>query len=370
MTHFFANPLSIFCDPPTGIARSNDHIMALRSLPSFRNYVARRLKDMDEKGNSNEELEQLHSLLSDSTELLAFFKQQKRFLFNTLKKKLEAMKLIEVLQNSGDVFASTIVKQSRAELYPEVISGKLSSSSFLRDLIEFLAGMNRDTVQNFNSLIDQNFDSRSSIKKLQKEWHIEESSENAQYGVFLTRISSSLEKFFKETLLPLTDTPFCEVHVIDASTLYEDVYTPLYRQTIENALMKPSSYLGKLNEQDESDTVNQPLVCAAYSLYRESGSLINIYDFWQAFHQSLSGDVNKNGDREDSVAVLDKADDRDYDASINRRESFDKGQSVAWFCKAVNELRYLGFVKESSTKKGPASRNTVGVLQKLAWDGL
>lgn len=77
---------------------------------------------------------------------------------------------------------------------------------------------------------------------------------------------------------------------------------PYSRSVIENALAKPHTYIGSIEvADDDKDKIakQNPLLSIAYILYRESGSLINIYDYWRAFHQSLTGGgiVGKGFDR-------------------------------------------------------------------------
>src|SRR5690606_42155637 len=100
---------------------------------------------------------------------------------------------------------------------------------------------------------------------------------------------------------------------------------------IENGLFSPTHYLACdccVSTESEEDVLTStfPPTSILYRLYIESGPIVNIYDFWQAFWSVLSG--SEEGE-------LDITEEEDQ----------------ALFYRGIAELRYMGFLKYSRGRK-------------------
>ncbi|KAJ8098000.1 origin recognition complex subunit 3 N-terminus-domain-containing protein [Lipomyces tetrasporus] len=361
MAHFFANPLSTMLAPPPTIAQSKNHIVALRTLPSFKSYI----DDMMSKEDCD--IEQIRKLLTDPTSLVSFVGSCQKQFYEFISRQSTALKLLDVLQDASSIYRSTTVKRTRAEFYADAITGKLKDSPLVREIILFITKMSASTIDNLARLIDQQFDKGSVIRMMKDSWNIGATSGKGSHSKLISNISKSIRDFLDANLNPYTDIVFHELFVFDAVSLCENVFAPKFRSTIEKALMQPSYYLG---QPSETPGFERPFISVAHTLYRESGLLINIYDYWTAFHQTLAGNNDtETTDNGSSIAPNEGLNDSDLIASTASQSTFSESQTLALFYKAMSELKYLGFLKETSGKRG-GNKATVAVLQKMVWDGL
>ncbi|KAK9360879.1 origin recognition complex subunit 3 N-terminus-domain-containing protein [Lipomyces starkeyi] len=361
MTHFFANPLSIILAPPQSIEKSEDHVIALRTIPSFQSYVA------DWTSKEECDTEHIRELLTDSTSVLAFVGSCQKEFYEFVSRQSDALKLLDVLQDASSTYSSTTVKRTRAELYADAITGALRGSPIARELVMFITKMSAATVDNLARLIDQKFDKNSVIRKMRDGWNIGTMNGKASHLKLISNISKAMQEFLDANLNSYTDIVFHELFVFDSVSLCENAFAPRYRATIEKALMQPSYYLCHPSEAGE---LEKPFLSVAHALYRESGTLINIYDYWTAFHQVFVAKCDTETMDNESLPATNEDEDANYSRRLTPSPtSLSESQTLALFYKAISELKYLGFLKEMSSKRG-GNKNTVAVLQKLVWDGL
>ncbi|KAK9376417.1 origin recognition complex subunit 3 N-terminus-domain-containing protein [Lipomyces chichibuensis] len=361
MTHFFANPLSIILAPPKSVVNSEDHIIALRTIPSFQSYVT------DWTSKEECDTEHIRGLLTDSTAVLAFVGSCQKEFHKFVSRQSEALKLLDVLQDASSTYSSTTVKRTRAELYADAINGTLRGSPIVRELVMFMTKMSAATVDNLARLIDQGFDKNSVIRKMRDSWNIGSMNGKASHLKLISNISKAMQEFLDANLNSYTDIVFHELFVFDSVSLCENAFAPRYRATIEKALMQPAYYLC---QPSEAARFEKPFLSVAHALYRESGTLINIYDYWTAFHQFFADKCDTETLDNDSLPATNEDEGVDYSSRLTPSpSSFSESQTLALFYRAISELKYLGFLKEMSSKRG-GNKNTVAVLQKLVWDGL
>eukprot|EP00047_Mylnosiga_fluctuans_P018601 m.72881 g.72881 ORF g.72881 m.72881 type:complete len:840 (+) comp7697_c0_seq3:2-2521(+) len=129
-----------------------------------------------------------------------------------------------------------------------------------------------------------------------------------------------LESFLCEHLRPPSALPLHEL-VYVAEPIRDDVEGKP-RSVIQAGLATYARYLGPDS--------TEPDVCIAYRLYLECGTLINLYDWLQAFSAVAGGA------------------DGEPDTTVQAR-----------FAQAVAELQFMGFVK--------ATRRKTDHMQRLAW---
>ncbi|XP_063224951.1 origin recognition complex subunit 3 [Bacillus rossius redtenbacheri] len=150
-----------------------------------------------------------------------------------------------------------------------------------------------------------------------------------------------LEGLMGEALPPLlappSSLPLHEVLLFDEPSVRRHL-APAPRAALHSALGDPRRYLlCECCRLPEPSAILQtmPDVCIAYKLHLESGRLVNLYDWLQAFVAVVSP-----GDGEES---------REVDPRLQAR-----------FTQAVSELQFLGFVKASKKKTDHVIRTTWG----------
>ncbi|KAK9460877.1 origin recognition complex subunit 3 N-terminus-domain-containing protein [Lipomyces oligophaga] len=390
MTFFYANPLSVMISSPKVKDLTDSHVHLLRNLPSFKAFIDYKtfsvLAEGDAKVNAakdgGEDPVYIESLLQSSSSLIEFANSEYTRLRELISMKRDMIKILLALQNASPVYSTTYDSRTFAELYADVLTGRLLNTDFYDGLVGYVSKMSSDVVTEFVKCLTESFSAGTAISKLIKTWKVEELNGKPHlHAKLLSNISVSLSELFEAALVSYEDIVFHEIFVYDSYEILKLIFAPMYRATVETALSQPDSYL--LRPDNDLDTsIEQPvspLVSIAYRLYRESGTLINIYDFWRAFHEAVNGGFNHIGefgledslDRNHVAKNENTSGSNDYvmNAGLDR---FDESQTAAWFLQAVNELRYLGFVKNSiSGRRGPKTvQHSVGVLTKLAWDGL
>lgn len=162
------------------------------------------------------------------------------------------------------------------------------------------------------------------------------SEQDAKYTNIVNRFCGLSETCFVEVLLRPQDLFLHEAFLIDMRNPLKEVFNPRPRFAIERALASPFDYLMSGSETAESKvSAKQPATAILYQLYLESGSLVNIYDLWQAFYAVFESEKGSNCDERVVITL---------------------------FYRALSELKVLGVVKNS--------RKKVDHVAKSAWMGL
>ncbi|KAK9455624.1 origin recognition complex subunit 3 N-terminus-domain-containing protein [Dipodascopsis uninucleata] len=387
MTHFFANPLSITMDTDTTMLTRNftdNHATAMRTLQSFRDYIT--LK-MDQKVENKDEI---RKLITDSKALLKLFLYSRESFHSYLNGLTDVLKLLATLLSLYQEGSTSYqYKRSQMDLLIDALSGKLIESSLLKELEMFLNRMNVETVEKLLSLLNDNFSSNSDITAMKARWKVEERIGKSSHRELNADISVSLSNYIRSSIKPYTDFVFHEILVFEGSPIYESVFSPKYRATIERGLSDPNYYLDQLPQLDSAEDGNDldilP-ISLAYRLYKESGPLINVYDYWSAFHQVLTtGELHNMVDisdlKEAETAHNEDNTSKQQCSEVNEEQKaceseiedgiFTKQETLAWTLNSIAELKHLGLVRESTGKRNARGTNgSVFLLQKLTWEGL
>ncbi|EMC95246.1 hypothetical protein BAUCODRAFT_140424 [Baudoinia panamericana UAMH 10762] len=347
----------------------DDHCEALRNLESFRAYAQQMLE--------NKELLRLKDCLESNQSLAAVTSLR---ITEGQRKLNDMMSALSTLRKIQEVLPNMSVSP-RSSLYVQAMSGKLHGSTLLRMLLltirkmpshvtvrlleailaadsldTYAQGVCRQLLGELNEILGsrndptqplrseddvQNSTLRTTVvaQKVELSKHKAAlSDQDKAYTQVLGRLSEVLESYFEETLVNPKDLPFHEVFVYDLKSPHREVFMPRPRHAIERALASPHDYLDceccepDRGERDEATlSATQPATAVLYQLYLESGSLINASDLWQAF-QAVIGDER------------------------------DESQTMAHFQRALAELKYLGFVKQT--------RKRVDHIAKVMWRGL
>ncbi|KAK9476696.1 origin recognition complex subunit 3 N-terminus-domain-containing protein [Lipomyces japonicus] len=326
MTHFFANPLSAHVEVSASKILKSQHVSALRLLPSFKSYVESLLT------TSNPDKDYIKGLFESSKEVVQLLasSKEKVNLFKIAKVELlQALQILQIVAGRPGGF------KSAAELYADAISGTLAESNFLRTLFLSLDDISQSSIESLNHVIDAS--SNRALNEFKIAWTSDRSfSGRANHKKLVQFIHQSFFDYISSRAqTSFEDIPFNELFFIDIPTLVDVAFKPRVRGAIEHSLRTPEHYLGEEGKHEG--------MSIAYRLLREAGAVINLYDFYQAFKEAIEA----TGTYGDETTV------------------------TALFYSVVNQLRYIGMVKESSSKRtGTSGKVEVSVLQKLIWEGL
>ncbi|CAL5868663.1 uncharacterized protein PFLUO_LOCUS2890 [Penicillium psychrofluorescens] len=359
MSHFFANPLSVLLAAPAPTISSPGPLcQAIRNLPSFRVLC----EDLAENGSA----QQVRRLLEDDDHLLQQATQHINHGQETMKGIFQAVSILHTCLQC----TQTMKKNSRSDLSIRALSGelsesqtiedmlatlKISDSEKLRTLIERLADDNPvpGISEDFQNLVQSNaeagplqsaYNVNSSVVKTtveQQRVHLSKgqaqlSAQDLEYTQLINELIDGLRGYFTANLNNPQDLPLHEVFLFDLRNPLKETFAPRPRFAIERALTSPFDYL--ISSSDVSETrisAKQPATAILYQLYLESGALINVHDLWQAFRAVFE---SEQGDRCDDRVVM------------------------ALFYSAMSELKTFGMVKNT--------RKKADHLAKSAWMGL
>jgi len=384
MTHFYANPLSIFLANPKDLESivkpliQPEHMEALRMLPSFKKMIellveageteeARRWMDSDEdllelifkQLQSKEQFmdESLTTLDVLNASLVSVISHPTddpmeiyiKFFAGTLNTSDIIQELIAACKRVSPTEALDLLNAMKLALTKTNYGGHSTLSSGAEEFSAALINFERETT----SLIEE---AEKSGKPLQSRYNVQAqtlrttvvaqkvqlskreailSSQDAAFTKIIDALTETLESYF--TFDSPMDIFAHEIWLYDSRSPYQEVFTPRPRHAIERALSAPHDYLGcsccRASSGGLSST--QPPTAILYQLYLETGGLINVFDLWSAFYTIVGGE---EGEEKDERAAL------------------------VLFYRALADLRLLGCVK--------LSRKKTDHLGKLAWKGL
>ncbi|KKA20761.1 Uncharacterized protein T310_5211 [Rasamsonia emersonii CBS 393.64] len=363
MSHFFANPLSVFLsDDISATLQQTELCEAIRNLPSFRRFC----ESLLDAGNS----EYVRNLLSDD-----------KFLFDEVMKNLETC-----LYKMGSLFRTVktiltiqrVLKlprvSSATELTLQAVAGELRNSSMVQDVLVAMKKLDSEGLSTFLTALqscegnvpdfqgyqeelavlvksqgsagplrskydDQNatvkttiFEQRVNLSRTQTQL----SEQDTQYTKLVERCYEALDEYLAQNLINPQELFLNEIFVFDLKKPLKDTFVPRARFAIERALSSPFDYLISASDKVEGHlSARQPETAILYQLYLESGSLVNIYDLWRAFYTITGGEEG---------------------------ESCDERSALMLFYRALSELKALGMVK--------GSRKKIDHVSKSAWRGL
>jgi origin recognition complex subunit 3 len=363
MTHFFANPLSVLLakDLP-GTLRNGPLCEAIRNLPSFRGYCEHLFEVAS--------FDQARRLLEDDESL---FQEILRHLRSGQQKMRDIFQAVRWIQSCRRILNLT-KRTDISELSNRALSGELLNSTSVEDMMKILKsldskklwgilaslpdGLTKDQEfqqikRDLDALLQEHqgaeplrseYDSRQSMVpttivqqrvKLSKGKN-KVSKHSVDYTRIIDRFYHLLEAYLTETLLRPQDLCLHEVFFLDMRNPLKETFTPRPRFAIERALSNPFDYLISTSETSETKlSTKQPATAILYQLYLESGSLVNVYDIWQAFYAVFESEQG---------------------------ESCDERMIMTMFYRGLSELKAFGFVK--------SSRKKIDHVTKSAWMGL
>lgn len=208
---------------------------------------------------------------------------------------------------------------------------------------------------------------------LEKELHIYNYNLIELYhNLLIGKLDSYLQRwpaytFSKEELkFEPIDTIFGELFTLDNNNeLLSQALFPCYKSNLENDMLNWEQILplGQCKADTEAslklDNCMAPVVGHMFKLYREANSLINVYDFYTTFRETLP--------KKEVMQFLDEASDRDakmhrFLINNDRDRVLDK-VALALFMQAIFDFDHMGIIKTQNNKN-------YDVIEKCIWRGI
>ncbi|KDN66983.1 putative origin recognition complex subunit [Colletotrichum sublineola] len=377
MCHFYANPLSLFSmedDEMNSELVQDEHLEALRSLPSFRYEVESAVEGRD--------LRLARSLLEDDNLL-------REKIFDIPEKKQEWV--TRLLRSLKLVQATGVRQEGFPSIYMKAVAEGISLATDGWDMVESIKRMQPDefvsmlqhvhetitcgddqlclagweseagdTPSLFQTLLDS---SKELLLRAQEDGTTLRSAYSGHSRVLRTTVvaqkvqlshdsaalsedDKAFTKIVDRVAELLQDVIHCEpassvfLHetwLYDSKTPYRDVFVPRPQDVFERSLKRPQDYLAcACCNIEEGISTTLPVTSLLYHLYLETGNLINVADLWSAFYAMVGG-----------------GDDAESEGNADERAA------LVLFYRGLAELKALGFVK--------ASRKKTDHIAKLKW---
>ncbi|RAH56579.1 origin recognition complex subunit [Aspergillus piperis CBS 112811] len=366
MSHFFANPLAVLlADEVVPSMRQGLVCEAIRNLPSFRFYC----EELIEQGSAK----QVRDLLENDEFLFQQCLQHLKDGQQKMRDLFQCVKLTHLLLKK----LSLVKKTSISELSIRALSGELQDSQLVTDILQSAKTLDSTTLLEVLNILPSTLADRPELQQVKTEFDAliqlyqgteplrtaydkrhsvvattvvqqrvklskgkaKLPQEHVEYTQIIDRFHALLETYFEQTLENPQDLVLHEIFLFDMRNPLKEIFSPRPRFAVERALSNPFDYLiSDSPEKPEAAarvSANQPATSILYQLYLESGSLVNVYDLWQAFYAVFE---SEQGD------------------------SCDERTTMALFYRALSELKALGMVK--------SSRKKADHVAKSAWMGL
>ncbi|AGO09822.1 AaceriAAL169Cp [[Ashbya] aceris (nom. inval.)] len=118
----------------------------------------------------------------------------------------------------------------------------------------------------------------------------------------------------------------------------------------------------------ELNTLLDPPICRLFKLYREANAVINVYDFFTAFKETLPSkeilELLRKAIEQDQLRLQPGQRDTllQFISGSNDSEIFDK-LALVWFVQSVSECQYIGIFRTHQYKSYEA-------IEKIIWRGI
>ena len=350
MTHYFANPLSIFLGRTAQFSSSQaEHYEAVRNLPSFKRFVGKfsnawRYAELMRRRYAQTLLDQkeydtLKTLLDDDNRLGDLVLQE----LQTGKEAVQAT--VRTIDALFRIQSSLILKSKTpwSEMYVQAMCAELAGSTvfenimasvkklpsdIMKALLDDLVGTSVpyelvETMTELDQLIEHLEDPKAPLRSAYDVHHetlrttvvaqkvslskntSTLSAQDSVYTKLVDRIYTALCNHFESTFVNPRDLFLNEIFIFDSKSPHRDVFTPKPRYAIERALSSPHDYLGCdcCGGSEGGLSATQPATAILYQLYLESGAVINTADLWSAFWTIVGGDSVEDEEAEQQRAL-------------------------------------------------------------------
>lgn len=136
-----------------------------------------------------------------------------------------------------------------------------------------------------------------------------------------------------------------ELYWISIDRVHRAAFSPDTRKHLRAALTEPETFLGP--------TGTEPHTSALFRLFQDSGQLINLYDWSQAFSQVYNpNQVETDGVPNGAKPVRPEGEEGEEEVAMRQQ---------ALFARSVAELKFLGFFKATKRKTDHVQK-TISIL--------
>ena len=288
----------------------------------------------------------MESTKKKSKDTSVFSKDDEAFAQRVLEILEETRKSIEDLLAALDIlsqvqsYTSDLPGLTWADLYVQGMSGNLSNSPELRQIMLLVRKLPSDTMQDMLERIADNpsidvaelqsdlgivtidlnkngdplrseYDDRHDSlqtaivgQKVQLERRKATLSKgDASYSAIVDRINDHLNAFFGRYLIDPRELPLQEILLVDSRKACKEAFAPAPRAVVERALSSPRDYLACDCCPEGANTLSStyPATAILYQLYLESGGLVNIADLWSAFAAIMEPEDKEDAEEEQTL---------------------------------------------------------------------
>lgn len=295
MSYFFHNPFSVFIDPVNIDFLNEDYLDMLVRCPTFMFFIEGLIKQ-------NAPSEEIRALLTNKDLTLA------------------------------DFFAEFLVRENPINGFAKQVA------NFLEEELHIY---NYNLIELYHNLLV------GKLETFLKRWPVYRNCK-------------------QELKFEPIDTIFGELFTLDNNNeLLSQALFPCYKSNLENDMLNWEHILPLGQCKAESETLSKlddcmaPVVGHMFKLYREANSLINVYDFYTTFRDTLP--------KKEIMEFLNEA--SDSDAKIYRfltNNDTDKvidKVALALFMQAIFDFDHMGIIKTQNNKN-------YDVIEKCIWRGI
>lgn len=330
ISHFFANDLTVmFTRSVKAGDLDEETYTALRHLPTFQKLCE---SHMDGEPANEKTLAQLTQfLLTDNAQLFQCTRGNIERLQDDLKNLSSTLHFIQDCH--GVLFRKTLSWDHSER--KQILSGNIKTVRSIKTLLDGITLANRDQL---DQLLEE-LEAHKSLFDKKDLQHLRADATETRPGIcgsinsnIKTMVNRVLDKMSKD----LTDRYPIEIFLRD-SKISVSAFWPRPREILENGLANPEMYLSnRLQVSDDAEAADEQAstsiqgnpTCMMYQLLQESGALVNVSDWWEAFKALL----------EDSES--------------------EERHMMALFQRGLAELQFLGLIRPSRRKADHVHRTT------------
>lgn len=177
-------------------------------------------------------------------------------------------------------------------------------------------------------------DTKRSLKAVEDGTKASLSERQRLYTILIDEIHKTCTELFDKHLISHEHLPLHELFWYNFEKPHMAVFNPCTRLSIRESLLNYEMYLGEGRREPET--------AALFKLFNDSGQLINLYDWYQAFRQ-----VYSRSSADDSKA--------------EEMDDHEEQLLQALFMRSAMELKFMGFFK-STKRKTDHVQKTVTII--------
>ncbi|KFQ40108.1 Origin recognition complex subunit 3, partial [Mesitornis unicolor] len=378
--HFYSQPLSVLCCQLVDAKKrvnslSHDQCENIRRLPSFRRYVEHEVSEKQIALLTEDDFlkEVVQKLLEDLYVYHENYVSVLRCLhvFTSSLPKYPLGKQIRELHcaclenqvweteeyESSLQLARMLSKSDLVTMLQQCVQIFVSSSGkefdkTVEKLKEFLTQFQKLEVAEAFQEQDVSVSSQKELQKKTDLYHLQKtllelkdsrrSKKLTKFEMLRSEVVDYIDSLVRNYLVPAGHKTLHEVLYFNSASVLRGHLNAAPRTALHTALNNPYCYLKNQALKSDGGSISNkaPDICIVYKLHLESGRLINLVDWLEAFSTVVTAVEGTNAD----AASSDQVDDIVH----------------ARFIRAVSELELLGFIKPSKQKTDHVARLTWG----------